>query len=197
MKKILPNSCYKCDIAANRNNMVNGVGPLSSDIMIVGEAPGYHEDRKGLPFVGMSGSKLDELLYIGGFSRDNVFITNIIRCRPPDNRTPTVTEIENCKILLKFEIAQVKPKIIVTLGATPLKVFVNRLDIVVGDYVGKAIKNSKFILFPMYHPSYLIRGNDKERAKKMNKAIVHMYNMVEIYRNNFNQLHQSRFNYGK
>jgi uracil-DNA glycosylase len=185
--------CFKCDISIKRLNIVNGVGKVPSEIMFIGEAPGYYEDKYGIPFIGKSGQILTTLLDLAGFKRENIFITNMIRCRPPGNREPTVTEILNCKKFLSIELQIVKPKIIVSLGSVPTKVLLNSLDIQMGKVVGIAVKTKSYIIFPLYHPSYLLRGTPKVKEGKFNTAITHMINLVELYRGVVNPLHQSNF----
>jgi DNA polymerase len=120
-------SCTRCSaLAESRSRIVNGVGPLDADLLFVGEAPGEQEDAAGEPFVGRSGGILDEVLAETGLSRDAVRITNCVKCRPPENRDPTVTELENCRGYLEREIAAVDPEAIVTLGKVPSEHLLDR-----------------------------------------------------------------------
>jgi uracil-DNA glycosylase family 4 len=109
-------SCYKCDIARLRTKAVPGEGAENAEIMFIGEAPGWHEDQQGRPFVGQAGQYLDQLLASINLKRSQVYIANVIKCRPPDNRDPLPTEIQNCAPWLDSQINLIKPKMIVTLG---------------------------------------------------------------------------------
>jgi len=108
--------CTRCGLANGRTNAVPGEGPAQAEIMLIGEGPGFHEDQQGRPFVGPSGQFLTELLERAGYRRDQVFITNVVKCRPPGNRDPLPEEIEACAHHLDQQIALINPKAIVTLG---------------------------------------------------------------------------------
>lgn len=112
--------CTKCQaLVENRTQIVNGVGPSNADVLFVGEAPGENEDKNGEPFVGRSGEKLDEALNQNGVNRDDVRITNVVRCRPPENRDPKADERANCKEYLLAEIVAVDPEVIIPIGKIP------------------------------------------------------------------------------
>ncbi|MEF8830791.1 MAG: uracil-DNA glycosylase [Halobacteriales archaeon] len=112
--------CERCpELVALRSQIVDGSGPEDADVLFVGEAPGAREDREGEPFVGRSGDVLDETLLAHGLDRETVRITNCVRCRPPDNRDPTATELDSCRGYLEREIDVVDPEVIVTLGKVP------------------------------------------------------------------------------
>ena len=110
--------CTKCDLSKTRTNSVPGKGNFHSNVIFVGEAPGKNEDKKGEPFIGIAGKKLSIALEGAGISREEVYITNIVKCRPPKNRVPTTIERATCQEYLKQEIAIIKPKIICVLGNT-------------------------------------------------------------------------------
>jgi DNA polymerase len=134
-----------------RTNAVPGAGPENADIMFVGEAPGFHEDQQGLPFVGAAGSFLDELLESIDLKRDQVYITNVIKCRPPGNRDPLPEEVEACKSYLDRQIELIQPKLVVTLGRFSMarafpKARISRIH-------GQPLKISGVIYYPMYHPA--------------------------------------------
>ena len=113
-------ACTRCpSLVESRSRIVNGTGPADADVLFVGEAPGAREDEQGEPFVGRSGSTLDELLLEVGLEREAVRITNCVRCRPPDNRDPKREEVKNCRGWLEREIDLVDPEVIVTLGKVP------------------------------------------------------------------------------
>jgi DNA polymerase len=109
-------ACTLCGLSAGRKNAVPGEGPARAEIMLIGEGPGYHEDQQGRPFVGPSGQFLNELLASAGYKREEVFIANVVKCRPPGNRDPQPEEIQACGAYLDRQIALVNPKVIVTLG---------------------------------------------------------------------------------
>ena len=130
--------CTRCELCESRNNVVLGVGNRSSQVLFIGEAPGAEEDKKGEPFVGRAGRLLDEMLKIIGLSRkDNIYIANIIKCRPPDNRDPQITEREACAPWLRAQIELIKPKIIVCLGRIAA-VTVLETDLVIESGAGTA-----------------------------------------------------------
>jgi uracil-DNA glycosylase, family 4 len=108
--------CTRCGLAGGRTHAVPGEGPAQAEIMLIGEGPGFHEDQQGRPFVGPSGQFLTELLEQAGYRRDQVFITNVVKCRPPGNRDPLPEEIEACAHYLDQQIALINPKVIITLG---------------------------------------------------------------------------------
>jgi len=138
--------------------MVHGIGTGKSGLMIIGEAPGMAEDKKGIPFVGRSGKLLRKLIVASGFDVEDVYMTNSVKCRPLNNRTPTQDELQLCKPLLRQEFNQLADDIfiVVTLGNTALN------SILKGTYRisqvrGKHYNLGKFVLFPMFHPSYVLR----------------------------------------
>jgi len=143
--------CTLCLLHRGRTKAVPGAGPADADIMFIGEAPGFHEDQQGLPFVGAAGSFLDELLDGIHVKRDEVFITNVIKCRPPGNRDPLPEEVEACKPYLDRQIELIQPKIVVTLGRFSMarafpKARISRIH-------GQPRKISGVIYYPMYHPA--------------------------------------------
>lgn len=172
--------CNKCDICAiNKSNPIWGSGFDGADIMFIGEAPGATERRLGLPFVGTSGQALRRILDLYGFDNSNAYFTNIIKCRPPANRTPEINEIVNCLPFLASEVEQVKPKIIVLLGNTALRTFYNNFDLNISTNNGRIDVRGNHIIIPMYHPSYLLRNPDKlgEFEKAMN-VLLWLYKLL-------------------
>ena len=178
--------CNKCDISLKRKNIVNGSGNPNANIMFIGESPGYYEDRSGLPFVGKSGEMLDKYLYLFNLNRDDIYITNIIKCRPPRNRVPTFREISNCMGYLRKEIISINPKIIVLLGTTALRVYFNNFNLYMYQYAGKIYKVGNRYVIPMYHPSHLLRNTNAkiptfryfEKLMKVYKREVDMFHQV-------------------
>jgi uracil-DNA glycosylase family 4 len=143
--------CQKCEIAKYRNKAVPGEGAEDAEIMFIGEAPGWHEDQQGRPFVGPAGKYLDELLASIGLSRKQVYIANVIKCRPQGNRDPLPTEIQNCRPYLERQIEIIKPKMIVTLGRYSMAMFFPGKSI--SKIHGTAQKRENVICYAMYHPA--------------------------------------------
>lgn len=150
-------ACSRCSLAATRTNVVPGVGNGDGpDVMFIGEAPGADEDTQGIPFVGRAGQLLTKMIEAMGYTRDQVFIANILKCRPPGNRTPTPQEMEVCIPFLRRQVALVHPKTIVALGATAVKGLlatnqgINSLRGHWHDFHGTP-------LMPTFHPAYLLR----------------------------------------
>ena len=143
--------CTRCLLHRGRTKAVPGVGPSNAEIMFIGEAPGFHEDQQGLPFVGAAGNFLDELLESIGLKREQVFIANVIKCRPPGNRDPLPEEIEACKPFLDRQIDLIQPKLVVTLGRFSMarafpKARISRIH-------GQPRKIGGLLYYPMYHPA--------------------------------------------
>lgn len=144
-------SCYKCILSKSRKNAVPGDGPADAEVMFIGEGPGFHENEQGLPFVGQAGKFLDELLESAGLNRNKVFITNVVKCRPPGNRDPQEAELKACETYLDQQIAIIDPLVIVTLGRFSMaKYFKNaRISRIHGQ---AAWVQGRYII-PMYHPA--------------------------------------------
>jgi uracil-DNA glycosylase family 4 len=154
--------CYKCEIARYRNKVVPGEGAEDADIMFVGEAPGWHEDQQGRPFVGPAGKYLDELLASIGLGRQQVFIANVIKCRPQGNRDPLPTEIQNCRQWLLRQIEIIQPRMIVTLGRYSMAMFFPGKSI--SKIHGTVQKRDNFIYYAMYHPAAALHQASLRRA---------------------------------
>jgi uracil-DNA glycosylase len=143
--------CQKCDLAKGRNNTVPGEGPEQAEIMLIGEAPGFHEDRQGRPFVGAAGNLLDELLAGINLKRDQIYICNVLKCRPPQNRDPQPDEMEACKAYLDQQIALINPKVIITISRFAMtRWFVDKK---ISEIHGKPRKIGDLVILPMYHPA--------------------------------------------
>lgn len=143
--------CTRCLLHRARTHAVPGEGPENAEIMFVGEAPGFHEDQQGRPFVGAAGQFLEELLESIGLAREDVFITNVIKCRPPGNRDPLPREIEACEPYLDRQIELIRPTVVVTLGRFSMarafpKARISRVH-------GEARKIEGVVYYPMYHPA--------------------------------------------
>ena len=144
-------NCYKCDISRARTRVVPGEGAEGAEIMFIGEAPGFHEDQQGRPFVGPAGQFLDRLLALINLTREQVYIANVIKCRPTGNRDPLPTEITNCEHWLNQQIEIIKPKMLVTLGRYSMARYFPGKSI--SKIHGTARRESDIIYFAMYHPA--------------------------------------------
>lgn len=151
-------TCTACELAAGRTNVVFGSGDPDADLMIVGEGPGQNEDEQGLPFVGRSGQLLDQLLEEIDLRRhDNVYIGNVVKCRPPGNRDPRPTEIDACKDYLREQLRLVDPKVVVTLGNFSSKLLL-RTETGITRLRGQAYEWWGRFLVPTFHPAAALRG---------------------------------------
>lgn len=144
-------TCTRCKLHFSRKNAVPGAGDPNTSIMFIGEGPGFHENEQGLPFVGAAGKFLDELLEQAGLSRETVFITNVVKCRPPGNRDPNSEELEACKPYLERQIAVINPDVIVTLGRISMSYFIanGKISSIHGTHYWS---NGRMVV-PMYHPA--------------------------------------------
>jgi len=164
-------SCQKCSELVNtRTQVVFGSGNEKAKILFIGEAPGMNEDKQGIPFCGMSGKILTELLLSAGLTREDIFITNTLLCRPPDNRNPKEEEIENCRSRLDNLIKIMQPKVIVTIGnfATERILDKNGINKLRGKVFPLVINHQEVQVVPVIHPaSYLYSGRNPEMFKQM------------------------------
>jgi len=148
--------CTKCRLAEGRTQVVFGVGDPNADLMFVGEAPGYHEDQQGKPFVGQAGKLLDKLLAAIGLERDQVYLANVLKCRPPGNRDPQLDEIEACESHLFRQISLIEPKVVATLGNFATKLLSGKptgITRVHGAEQETKLGGRKVLLYPLYHPA--------------------------------------------
>lgn len=143
--------CTRCDLHHSRKNAVPGVGNPNSRVMFIGEGPGFHENEQGLPFVGAAGTFLDELLGDADMAREEVFITNIVKCRPPGNRDPQEEELNACRVFLERQIAAINPDVIVTLGRVSMGYFIENAKI--SAIHGRDFWSHGRMVIPMYHPA--------------------------------------------
>ncbi len=155
--------CTRCKLHTERTNVVFGVGDDNADLMFVGEAPGRDEDLKGEPFVGRAGQLLTKIIEAIDLSREDVYIANVVKCRPPKNRNPAPDEIATCQPYLQAQIALVKPKVIVALGAFAAKTLLNDVDTPISGLRGKVFDFCGAKLIPTFHPAYLLRSPDRKR----------------------------------
>lgn len=159
-------NCRRCGLASTRNRVVPGEGGNKKRILFIGEGPGAEEDRQGRPFVGRSGQLLDKILASISLSRDDIFITNIVKCRPPGNRDPGAEEVIACWPYLEEQIEILKPRVIVTLGSPAAKTLLDT-STGIGRLRGRFHDYHGVPLLPTYHPAYLLRTYTIENRKKV------------------------------
>ena len=158
------NNCQKCQLANARNNVVFGKGNEKADILIIGEAPGKEEDLIGEPFIGRAGKLLTEILFSINLSRNDVYITNTVKCRPPQNRNPSSTEISSCSHFLDKQISLISPKVIILLGKIAAERILNtsepmaKLRSIIHYY-----KETNIPTLVFYHPAYLLRSPSEKK----------------------------------
>ena len=148
--------CTRCRLAQGRTQVVFGAGSPSADLMFVGEAPGFHEDKQGIPFVGQAGKLLETLLAGIGLARQDVYIANTLKCRPPGNRDPQPAEIEACHPYLMRQVELIEPRVIATLGNFATKLLSGRptgITRVHGQEQEAVLGGRKVLLYPLYHPA--------------------------------------------
>jgi uracil-DNA glycosylase family 4 len=155
--------CMRCKLhALGRTQIVFGVGNPQADLMFVGEAPGADEDVKGVPFVGSSGQLLTKIIEAIDLTRDEVYIANVIKCRPPDNRNPAPDEVAECEPFLFRQIDAIKPKVIVALGAFAAQSLLRTTE-PISKLRGREFSFRDAVLLPTFHPAYLLRNPSSKR----------------------------------
>jgi len=174
--------CQRCRLGMRRTLAVPGEGPERADIMFIGEAPGYHEDRQGRPFVGAAGNYLTELLASIGLSRADVYITNVVKCRPPDNRDPQPDEIEACQSFLDRQIALIQPKVVVTLGRFSMRLAF--VGVTISRIHGTPKRVGDVVYFPMFHPAAALhqpryRSLIEQDVKKLPAILSDLYALAD------------------
>jgi DNA polymerase len=155
--------CTRCKLHPSRTNIVFGVGNPSADLVFVGEAPGANEDKQGEPFVGDAGQLLDRMIAAMGWRREDVYIANVLKCRPPGNRNPEPDEIDQCEPFLKRQLAAIKPRMIVALGKFAAQCLLKRYDTPISALRGRFHEYEGIRLMPTYHPAYLLRTPSAKR----------------------------------
>lgn len=192
-------TCQNCSLHHSRIKAVPGEGPENAKILLIGEGPGFHENQQGRPFVGQAGKFLDELLSQAGLERETVFITNVVKCRPPGNRDPQPEELEACSKFLDKQIELINPEIIVTLGRFSMVKFFNQAKI--SQIHGSMQKIGQRYIVAMYHPAaalhqpalkntilsdfaklktYMKQVKSENEIKEVN---THRYNMIAVEKN--------------
>lgn len=163
-------ACTRCSLSQSRTKVVFADGDVKAPVMVIGEAPGYWEDQSGLPFVGKAGVLLDQMLESIGLSRKiNCYIANILKCRPPDNRNPEPSEIQECSGFLKSQIDLLGPKFIIPTGKFSTSWLINGGFFVddgfkVSNHVGKKYEYKGIPFIPIFHPAYLLRNEEKKEV---------------------------------
>ncbi len=153
-------SCTLCPLHLSRLHAVPGEGKPDAAVMLIGEAPGRNEDLQGRPFVGAAGKKLESLILEAGLRREDVFITNVVKCRPPENRKPTASESEACKPYLERQMSIISPRVLVLLGDTALKRFLPEESL--GRAHGKIFSHGALEIFVTFHPAAMIYNHGLE-----------------------------------
>ncbi len=172
-------NCTKCELCKTRTNAVPGKGDFQSDVIFVGEAPGRDEDRKGEPFIGAAGKKLSMALEEAGVTRDAAYITNIVKCRPPNNRVPSTDERETCQEYLGEEISVIRPKIICILGNTAFNSILGGSEIT--KFRGKVAQKDNQLYFITIHPAATIYNQKLDGVLK--KDIARLYDLIRELKN--------------
>ena len=158
--------CQRCRLSSGRTQVVFGTGNPNASIMFVGEAPGFYEDKQGVPFVGAAGKLLNELLESAGLSRTDIYIANVIKCRPPDNRDPLPDEVETCKPFLFQQIEAIKPKVVCTLGNFAMQTLLGK-KVGIMKMRGQVFQVQDFFVFPLLHPAAALhQGNLNEPLRE-------------------------------
>ena len=172
--------CQRCPLSAGRTQVVFGTGNPQASIMFVGEAPGFYEDREGVPFVGAAGKLLTELLQSIGLDRSDIYIANVIKCRPPNNRDPLPDEIATCKPYLLQQIELIQPKLVCTLGNFATQTLLEK-KVGITKVRGHAIQLADFVVFPLLHPAAALHQSNlkvplKEDFQKLKTVLDNMSN---------------------
>lgn len=162
---VVASTCTRCPLAEGRTQVVFGVGDPHADLLFVGEAPGAEEDRQGLPFVGRSGQLLDKLMAEElGLTRDRVYIANVVKCRPPDNRDPRPDEIVACRPYLGRQVELIAPRVVVTLGKFAGQLLLDS-TVPITKLRGRSYPYGDAVLIPTVHPAYALRGGGEVLAQ--------------------------------
>ena len=172
--------CTNCDLCKTRTKSVPGKGNYQSDVIFVGEAPGRNEDQQGEPFVGVAGKRLNEALENAGISRDSVYITNVVKCRPPNNRVPSVEERSKCKEYLQTEISIIKPRIICILGNTAFNSILGGSEIT--KFRGKTVRKDNQMYYLTVHPAATIYN--QELVEVLKSDISKLFGIIKELKNN-------------
>ena len=154
---VAASTCTKCRLSGGRTQVVYGTGSADADLMFIGEGPGFHEDKQGIPFVGAAGQLLNTMLEEHGIPREDVYIANVIKCRPPGNRDPLPDEIEACKPWLDEQLRLIAPAVIVTLGNFATRFVLNRM-VSISRVRGERFRVDGRTVIPTFHPAAILHG---------------------------------------
>jgi uracil-DNA glycosylase len=157
-------TCTRCRLAQGRTQVVFGVGSPSADVVFVGEGPGYHEDRQGEPFVGAAGQLLTRMLGEIGLRREDVYICNVVKCRPPGNRDPMPDEIESCRPYLQGQLEAIRPRVVVTLGNFATRVILDR-QVSISRVRGQRFTVDGRTVIPTFHPAAILHGGGEASSQ--------------------------------
>jgi uracil-DNA glycosylase family 4 len=160
----IASQCTRCRLSQGRTQVVFGVGSATADLMFIGEGPGYHEDKQGIPFVGAAGQLLTRLLGDVGIDRNDVYITNVIKCRPPGNRDPLPDEIESCRPYLVRQVALIDPRVVVTLGNFATRVILDR-PTSISRVRGQRFTWEGRLVIPTFHPAAILHGGGEASSQ--------------------------------
>ena len=174
-------NCTACDLHKSRTHPVPGEGPEDAKIMFIGEGPGYNEDQQGRPFVGPSGRLLEKWLALINLTRDEVYIANVIKCRPPNNRDPLASEVGACRPFLDRQIELIDPRLIATLGRHSMERYFPRARIT--KVHGRARREGSRVYLPLFHPAYILRNARAAEAaeadfKKIPRLLERLYEVL-------------------
>lgn len=159
-------TCTKCRLSGGRTQVVYGVGSPDADLMFIGEGPGFNEDKQGIPFVGAAGQLLNTMLQEHGIPREDVYIANVIKCRPPNNRDPEPDEVDTCKPFLMQQIQMIRPKLVCTLGNWATQTLLER-KVGITKVKAQAFYMKDFVIFPLLHPAAALhQGNLLDTLKE-------------------------------
>ena len=163
--------CTRCKLCEGRQHAVPGEGPVGALLAFVGEAPGADEDTQGRPFVGKSGQLLREAIRDAGLAESEVFIGNVLKCRPPDNRDPLPDEVEACRSYLFAQLAVIQPRLIVTVGRISMELLI-KPGLKITQVRGRHIARNGQLFMPIYHPSYVLRNRNTDIERDFRRDIV-------------------------
>ncbi len=178
------NICTQCSLCQDRNKVVFFDGSSTAPIFFIGEAPGKNEDEIGIPFIGRAGQLLRKFLFELGYTKDDFYIANTVKCRPPKNRKPALEEKNACKRFLDKQIELVNPKIIVLVGSTALESFISDKKLTITKARGKIFEINNRRYYPIFHPSYLLRYHSLEPGKPrylFKEDLIKIKNLVNKY----------------
>lgn len=167
--------CQRCHLRRGATRVVSGDGTVLSPVVFIGEGPGKEEDEQGRPFVGRAGQLLTKILTDIGVSREHVYITNVVKCRPPQNRTPKPEEIQACRYWLDKELKLIKPAVVIALGATAYSYFGGRS---LSKNRGQKITTNDFVVIPTFHPAYLLRNQSSDIYNKVKRDILQAFTIT-------------------